>query len=193
MWTAPIELLSDDDQPRKSRRHAAGFTQGFMISASNPKVILFYIAFLPTFMDVTALSSGDIAIACLLTLIALMAGLMLIAVTASKARAYFKSERSVKRLNRGAGSIMMGAGAFLITSDWEEAAKQLSSSKNGDPYGIRTRVAAVKGRCPRPLDEGVVAAKAIRYTAPPSKSSLEMSILHFFFKVACMDTQVLWE
>ena len=27
--------------------------------------------------------------------------------------------------------------------------------KNGDPYGIRTRVAAVKGQCPRPLDEGV--------------------------------------
>ncbi|CAI3949379.1 unnamed protein product [Commensalibacter communis] len=23
----------------------------------------------------------------------------------------------------------------------------------GVPYGIRTRVAAVKGRCPRPLDE----------------------------------------
>ncbi len=26
---------------------------------------------------------------------------------------------------------------------------------SGDPYGTRTRVAAVKGRCPRPLDEGV--------------------------------------
>ncbi len=26
----------------------------------------------------------------------------------------------------------------------------------GDPYGSRTRVAAVKGQCPRPLDEGVV-------------------------------------
>ena len=24
----------------------------------------------------------------------------------------------------------------------------------GVPYGIRTRVAAVKGRCPEPLDEG---------------------------------------
>ena len=23
-----------------------------------------------------------------------------------------------------------------------------------DPYGTRTRVTAVKGRCPRPLDEG---------------------------------------
>lgn len=26
----------------------------------------------------------------------------------------------------------------------------------GDPYGTRTRVYAVKGRCPRPLDEKVV-------------------------------------
>lgn len=29
----------------------------------------------------------------------------------------------------------------------------LSNKINGVPYGIRTRVAAVKGRCPRPLDE----------------------------------------
>ena len=28
------------------------------------------------------------------------------------------------------------------------------SKKNGVPNGIRTRVAAVKGRCPRPLDDG---------------------------------------
>ncbi len=26
--------------------------------------------------------------------------------------------------------------------------------KNGVPNGIRTRVAALKGRCPRPLDDG---------------------------------------
>src|SRR5262245_49447313 len=37
------------------------------------------------------------------------------------------------------------------------AAKMWDSGKslkvNGVPYGSRTRVAAVKGRCPRPLDE----------------------------------------
>ena len=29
-----------------------------------------------------------------------------------------------------------------------------NNNLDGDPYGIRTRVAAVKGRCPEPLDEG---------------------------------------
>ena len=31
---------------------------------------------------------------------------------------------------------------------------QLSYSRNGIPKGIRTPVTAVKGRCPRPLDDG---------------------------------------
>jgi len=114
MWTAPVELAPAD---AKSGRGGAalGFTQGFLISASNPKVILFYIAFLPTFMDLSVLSAGDVVLACLLTLIALMCGLMSIAVFAARARKWFRSERGVKRLNRGAGSIMMGAGVFLAS------------------------------------------------------------------------------
>ena len=31
--------------------------------------------------------------------------------------------------------------------------KILKKKRNGDPSGVRTRVTAVKGRCPRPLDE----------------------------------------
>ena len=37
--------------------------------------------------------------------------------------------------------------------------------KNGVPYGIRTRVAAVKGRCPRPLDERDVRVFALKTDA----------------------------
>ena len=33
----------------------------------------------------------------------------------------------------------------------------------GDPNGIRTRVTAVKGRCPKPLDDRVVSARAAQY------------------------------
>jgi threonine/homoserine/homoserine lactone efflux protein len=42
-------------------------------------------------------------------------GLMSIAGFAAKARVFFKSEKAALRLNRSAGSIMMGAGAFLLT------------------------------------------------------------------------------
>ena len=34
---------------------------------------------------------------------------------------------------------------------------------SGDPYGTRTRVFAVKGRCPRPLDEGVTGDECLLF------------------------------
>jgi len=114
MWHAPITLETDKNKTTKSGLWLS-FLQGFLISASNPKVILFYIAFLPTFMDINVLSGGDILLASLLTLVGLMLSLMLIAAFASKARSWFQSEIAMKRLNRSAGSIMFGAGAFLAT------------------------------------------------------------------------------
>jgi threonine/homoserine/homoserine lactone efflux protein len=114
MWNAPLELASEEVIASKTDA-SLSFLQGFMISASNPKVILFYIAFLPTFMDLEALSKSDIALASLLTLIALMTGLMAIAHFASQARRWFQSQAAQKRLNRSAGSIMVAAGAYLIS------------------------------------------------------------------------------
>lgn len=114
MWRAPIAIdVTTPDTSSITKRVSAGFVQGFLISASNPKVILFYIAFLPTFMDLTALNAYDIVLASLLTLIGLMVGLMTIAMGAVKARTYFKSPKAVQQLNRSAGSIMIGAGIFL--------------------------------------------------------------------------------
>ena len=113
LWRAPVD--GEIEAPRSIAAHGASFLQGFLISASNPKVILFYIAFLPTFMDLAALRAQDIALASLLTLAALMLGLMLIALGASRARRLLRTPRSVRLLNRGAGSIMMGAGVYLAS------------------------------------------------------------------------------
>ena len=98
---------------QNDRSSLAGFVQGFLISASNPKVILFYIAFLPTFMDLSVLTGEDIVLASVLTFVALLAGLMLIAAFAAWASRMLRSERSVNRLNKSSGSIMMAAGAYL--------------------------------------------------------------------------------
>lgn len=114
MWTASTNLGAAGRDVGKTGV-AASFLQGFLISASNPKVILFYIAFLPSFMDLSKLSGIDIVLASVLTLVGLVLGLMLIAVFAAQARRWFTSQKAVKRLNQSAGSIMMGAAAYLIS------------------------------------------------------------------------------
>lgn len=112
MWNAPISLHLNKAKPSK-RSSVTGFIQGFLISASNPKVILFYIAFLPTFMDLTRLNQSDIITISILCFFGLMIGLMSIAVSASWARAYFNSHTAMQRLNRIAGSIMAAAGVYI--------------------------------------------------------------------------------
>lgn len=114
MWRASRQQLPTEIGVKE--KSGMSFLQGFVISASNPKVILFYIAFLPTFIDLTILSRGDIALASFLTLIGLMLGLMMIAIGASCARHYMHSPRGQKALNRTAGSVMIGAGAYLASS-----------------------------------------------------------------------------
>lgn len=115
MWTAKIDTDFENGQSKESG-WISGFIQGFLISASNPKVILFYIAFLPTFIDLTTLTISDIFLVSIITLFALMAGLMLVSIGASSVRRYLKSRSAVKKLNRTAGGIMIGAGAFLVYS-----------------------------------------------------------------------------
>lgn len=114
MWRDRSHLVKDSAS-NPPRNEWMSFIQGFLISASNPKVILFYIAFLPTFMDLTILTAEDIAIASLLCLTGLMIGLMTIAFSAAWARTYFRSERAMTGLNRIAGSIMMSAGVYIGT------------------------------------------------------------------------------
>ncbi|MEE9444438.1 MAG: LysE family translocator [Cocleimonas sp.] len=118
MWTAKVDTdFSVDNMQEKSKKKnwLSGLLQGFLISASNPKVILFYIAFLPTFIDLTVLNLSDVALLSVLTFFSLLAGLMLIAVGASSVRQTLKSESALKKLNRTAGSIMIGAGLFLAS------------------------------------------------------------------------------
>ncbi|MBJ7549197.1 LysE family translocator [Marinomonas ostreistagni] len=113
MWTSPLDLSAENSSASTRKNGWSAALQGFLISSSNPKVVLFYIAFLPTFMDVTVLDGADIVLASVLAFLALMLGLTLISYSAAQARRLMKSERVMKRVNQGAGGIMAGAGAFL--------------------------------------------------------------------------------
>ena len=51
---------------------------------------------------------------------------------------------------------LIGRIGWTVATKKKPIAIAMGFSKKGDPYGTRTRVTAVKGRCPRPLDEGAM-------------------------------------
>jgi threonine/homoserine/homoserine lactone efflux protein len=107
VWHAPVELNTTAlaVTGSKGANFVLSYAEGMLISATNPKVMLFYIAFLPTFIDLTLLTSQG----------ALMMGLMLIAYSAGKARKLFSQHKSVQRLNRITAGLMGTAGLLILT------------------------------------------------------------------------------
>lgn len=117
MFRALPEHLEGNTLSKSTQDKVAGplanFTQGFLISASNPKVILFYISFLPTFIDLTVLQARDVFLVSMLSAIALMSAIMLVALGASVVAKKLTTPNSQKRLNQGAGAVMIAAGSYL--------------------------------------------------------------------------------
>jgi threonine/homoserine/homoserine lactone efflux protein len=107
---APEETHSDQQQT--GTRRVLG---GLLITLGNPKVILFYAGFLPTFMDLSRLTFGDVAIIAGLVAAVLTLTLGAYAWSAARARAAFAQPRAIRNLNRGAGIIMIGAGTAIVS------------------------------------------------------------------------------
>lgn len=91
------------------------FVSGLIITLSNPKVILFYCGFLPTFLDLSALTLSDLALVVGIITIVLASVLTIYAFLASRARRMFTNQKAVRRLNRAAGGVMVATGVAIAT------------------------------------------------------------------------------
>jgi threonine/homoserine/homoserine lactone efflux protein len=78
-------------------------------------LILFYVAFLPTFVDLAALDGADVAIVSAIVVGILLAVNLGFAWLAAASRRFVTSRRAMTGLNRASGTLMIGAGAWLMT------------------------------------------------------------------------------
>ena len=94
----------------------AEFVTGYLISMANPKVMVFYIAILPNFINLKNLSLLIASEIIIITFLGLMAGISVINLGASKIKNKLESPDSNAFINRIVGSIMMVAGIWLALS-----------------------------------------------------------------------------
>ena len=109
------KLSSQTIKSSKSKSYLKDFISGFLICISNPKVILFYLGFLPTFVDLNTLSMQEIIIISFIVVVLLTTVMAGYAYFSAKAREAMKKPKAQTIMNRFAGSVMFGAGVALIT------------------------------------------------------------------------------
>lgn len=95
-------------------RPLASFVAGLTVTLANPKTIVFYLAVLPTLIDLRTITAGDYA-----TLVGLTGSVLAVVMTpyaalAARARDSLREPAFRARLNRGAAAIMAGAAIWTI-------------------------------------------------------------------------------
>jgi threonine/homoserine/homoserine lactone efflux protein len=90
------------------------FGAALLLSLGNPKIMLFYLALMPTLIDLTRLTVADMAE--LAAIVALVVSVVLAGyvVLAAHARRMFTSPRALRTVNRTAGVAMAGAAAAIV-------------------------------------------------------------------------------
>lgn len=112
MWTSEVA-----ETPLAKADGAAGLAAtaaGYTITMSNPKTIIFYLALLPTVVDLEAIGVTQWAVLCLVTIAVLGVTMIPYAFLADRARAVLGRSTSLRRLNRWAAGFIGSAGLAIL-------------------------------------------------------------------------------
>jgi threonine/homoserine/homoserine lactone efflux protein len=106
----PVEGLTAEEPPPPPR--GGFFLQGFVVLLSNPKVLVFFGAFIPQFMDMNRDHVSQVTLLGVTFMV--IAGLTdgLYALLAGRARTFFSARRT-RLVSRISGGFMIGGGIWL--------------------------------------------------------------------------------
>lgn len=113
----------EDPAARPPRSHAHLFRQGVVVNILNPKVAMFFFAFLPQFIDPDAATPGlqIIGLGLLFILIAMASDTMYAVLAGTAAERFRGSVVARRRLDRVSGGVMIGLGAVAALTGHRRA------------------------------------------------------------------------
>jgi threonine/homoserine/homoserine lactone efflux protein len=112
LWTQPAEARevtaeASNDKPLRL------FLAGLAVTMGNPKVMVFYLALLPSLIDLQAVSLLGWLELSLVTLGVLAVVFGSYVLLAARTRALFTSPRAIRMVNRGTGAVMASAAVAI--------------------------------------------------------------------------------
>ena len=114
LWTAPAKQVAVDSTDRRQHGWHA-FLASLMLTLANPKAILFFLALLPTVVDLQSMNAVRFLeiTAAIIVVQPLVLGTY--ALLAARARDLFTTPKAVRRLNRSSSVAMAGAAVVVAT------------------------------------------------------------------------------
>ena len=113
MWRAPADVQGSDLPSGQSSWRM--FIAGLLVTLGNPKIMMFYLALLPTIIDLSRIGTVAWFELTLTMLIVLMAVDFGWALLATRARKLLNTRRAVKFTNRASATVMAGVAAAIAT------------------------------------------------------------------------------
>ena len=115
LWTAPAKALDASSAEATQERPLRLFLGSLALTLGNPKTMIFFLAVLPTVVELKRLSLGGFfsIVAVIMVILPMVLGAY--AFGASRARRFFSTPKTVRWVQRGTGVAMASAAVAVAT------------------------------------------------------------------------------
>ncbi|HJP12525.1 MAG TPA: LysE family translocator [Gammaproteobacteria bacterium] len=110
-WTSGVIKLGDFKSNSSNKKD---FIAGFVISGTNPKVMIFYLSVLPVVIDLTQVKLSYALQIILTVALGLLTGLVVISLLGKQLKRIINSPNSAQLVNRISGTILFLVGVSLV-------------------------------------------------------------------------------
>ena len=113
IWTTGIVRTDVTATSRASVSQA--LISGLFVTLGNPKAMLFYLALVPTLIDITTVTFSDYVILMVVSVAVLLVVTIPYIALAAKARDLLRHPAALKRLNRASATFLAGTAGYIAS------------------------------------------------------------------------------